>query len=162
MTSNKQSTGPAAVPAIPRLPNVPAPFRPGLPLRRSSRLAQCSWADIARGGPAPAAAAPPPAVVVAPAQAPAPAPVAAPGPDRIVILGSARRHYSDGWGARYGIRNDSQLRTEVWSLWPDNPYVGQRIDGALTQGCNLKFRMERRADRGWNAVVYHCGPSLFS
>src|SRR6185369_4866685 len=54
---------------------------------------------------------------------------------------SARRHYNDGWGARYGIRNDSQLRQAI--INEDNWDEGShRVElGVYNQrDCYIRYR----------------------
>ncbi|WP_372378360.1 hypothetical protein ACBZ91_04495 [Vibrio natriegens] len=91
-----------------------------------------------------------------------------------IIEYSARRHYKDGWGAKYAIQTDDALRTKV----PD----GVKNDGEIhlgfydtgrswyykgeqykkVQKCNILYK---DIQQGWgkykskSTSIYHCGPT---
>lgn len=86
-----------------------------------------------------------------------------------LVLPSAQKHYSDGWGARYGITSDAGVKSEILTTdtgsggvdfgWYDapeseqpNPKYGRRKE----KHCEIKYRDASEKD---TTAVYHCGPS---
>jgi hypothetical protein len=85
-----------------------------------------------------------------------------------LILPAARRHYNDGWGARYGITNDPALRAAVPDSvrgsgniglgWFDAPEAEQDPrDRRFQKYCSIGYRDDIYVQN--KTVIYHCGPS---
>ena len=86
------------------------------------------------------------------------------------VLDSARRHYNDGWGARYNIRNDAALQNRVPDAVRGSGTIGLNrhhyrnwvYRGARYRrykNCNILYRTGRDIDRSKQTVIYHCGPT---
>jgi len=86
-----------------------------------------------------------------------------------IVLPSGRNHYNDGWGARYNIRNDTQLKAEIEDTdtgsgginlgWHDAPESEQPNppDGTRKEKeCKIEYR---DADEANTTAIYHCGPT---
>src|SRR5262249_50900915 len=84
----------------------------------------------------------------------------------VAVLAAARNHYTDGWGAAYGITTDAALRTRVEQEWVRDTGtcsfdLGTHRVRDVTSGCSVLYRNEwRDAWDNWEAVVWHCGPNL--
>lgn len=86
-----------------------------------------------------------------------------------IVLRSARVHYSDGWGNRYGIMSDGVLKANVPNAvtgngnielgWYDAPENEQPIppDGTRKEKyCEIDYRDGHESN---STAIYHCGPS---
>jgi hypothetical protein len=84
-----------------------------------------------------------------------------------IVLSSAKAHYADGWGARYGITSDFQLKAEIrdddsgsgginlgWFDGPENEQAPN--DRRFQKECTIAYRDAIEND---TTAIYHCGPS---
>lgn len=86
-----------------------------------------------------------------------------------IVLGSARVHYSDGWGNRYDIMSDNVLKANVPNDVTGNGYIGlgwhdapegeqpSPPDGTRKEKyCEIDYRDGNEYN---STAIYHCGPS---
>lgn len=88
------------------------------------------------------------------------------------IEDSARKHYNDGWGAKYGIQNDDSLKAKVpdsvkgdgtvdLKIWEYQRWVYKGDTYRKGKRCTIEYK---DGEEGWGKYkskytsIYHCGP----
>ena len=78
---------------------------------------------------------------------------------------SARRHYKDGWGSKYKITSDQQLKNRIikedkWDKGVQRAELDVHTVKGRTSDCYIMYENDYDSNPDGHTYTWHCGPAI--